>query len=76
MAANGFKFYVCYLNKLLGQHNNTYHHSMNPEPANVDYSVLTENINTNPKPPEFKVNNRVRILKYEDIFSKGYTENW
>ena len=24
----------------------------------------------------FKVNDRVRITKYKNIFSKGYTENW
>ena len=25
---------------------------------------------------KFKVNDRVRITKYKNIFSKGYTENW
>ena len=35
-----------------------------------------ENIETNPKAPKFKVNDRVRIIKYKNIFSKGYTENW
>ena len=33
-------------------------------------------IGTNPKAPKFKVNDRVRITKYKNIFSKGYTENW
>ena len=28
------------------------------------------------KATKFKVNDRVRITKYENIFSKGYTENW
>ena len=28
-----------------------------------------------PKAPKFKVNDRVRITKYNNIFSKGYTEN-
>ena len=31
---------------------------------------------TNSKVPKFKVNDKVRITKYENIFSKGYTENW
>ena len=29
-----------------------------------------------PKAPKFKVNDRVRISKYKNIFSKGLTENW
>ena len=28
------------------------------------------------EPPKFKVNDRVRITKCKNIFSKGYTENW
>ena len=43
---------------------------------NADYSASTENIESNPKAPKFKVNDRVRITKYKNIFSKGYTENW
>ena len=35
---------------------------------------MTEKIETNLKAPQFKVNDRVRNTKYEDIFSKGYTE--
>ena len=37
---------------------------------------MTEKIETNPKAPKFKVNDRVRITKYKNIFSKDYTENW
>ena len=37
--------------------------------------ALTENIDTNLKAPKFKVNDRDRITKYNNIFSKGYTEN-
>ena len=37
---------------------------------------MTEKIQTNHKAPKFKVNDRVRIIKYKNIFSKGYTENW
>ena len=43
---------------------------------NADYSVLTEKIETNQKAPKFKVNDRARIKKYNNIFSKGYTKNW
>ena len=37
---------------------------------------MTENIETNHEAPNFKVDDRVRITKYKNIFSKGYTENW
>ena len=37
---------------------------------------MTEKTQTNHKAPKFKVNDRVRIIKYKNIFSKGYTENW
>ena len=30
----------------------------------------------NPKAPKFKVNDRVRITKHKNLFSKGYTGNW
>ena len=46
------------------------------KPINADYSALTEKNETNLKAPKFKVNDRVRITKYKNIFSKGYTENW
>ena len=31
---------------------------------------------TNLEASKYKVNNRVRIIKCTNIFSKGYTENW
>ena len=76
MAANDSKSYLSYLNKLVDQCNNTYHHSIGKKPINVDYFALTEKIESNPKAPKFKVNGRVRITKYKNLFSKGYTENW
>ena len=44
-------------------------------PINTDYSALIEKNETNPEDPKFKVNDRVRITKYENIFSKSYTDN-
>ena len=57
-------------------YNKTYHHSIGNKPINAYYSALTEKIETNSKAPKFKVNDRVRITKYKNIFSKGYTKNW
>ena len=76
MTAGDSKSYLTYLNKLVDQYNNTYHHSINKKPINAYYSALTKDIETNPKAPRFEVNDRVRITKYKNIFSKEYTENW
>ena len=72
MTADDSKSYLSYFNKIVDQYNNTYHHSINKKPINADYSALTENIETNPK---FKVNDKARLSKFKNIFSKGYTKN-
>ena len=76
MAANDSKSCLPYLNKLVDQYNNTYHHSINTNAINADYSALSEKNETNHKAPKFKVNDWVRISKYKDIFRKNYTKNW
>ena len=43
MKANDSKSDLAYLNKLVDQYNNTYHHSIGKKAINVDYSALTEN---------------------------------
>ena len=37
MRTNDSKSYLPYLNKLVDQYNNTYHHSINKKPINVDH---------------------------------------
>ena len=63
MIANDSKYYVSYLNELVDQYNNTYHHSINKKPINTDYFDLTEKIETNSKAPKFRVNGRVTVTK-------------
>ena len=70
------KTYLSYLNKLVDQYNNTYHYSIYKKRIDADYSTLNKKIETNSKAPKFEVNDRVRISKYMNIFSKGYIENW
>ena len=43
---------------------------------NADYSTLNEKIEAKHKAPKSKVNDRVRITKYKNIFSKGCSKNW
>ena len=73
MTANDSKSYLSYLNKLVDQYNNIYHHSISKKPINAGYSKFTEKIETNLQAPKCKVNDRVRITKYMN--SKVYTEN-
>ena len=61
MIAYDRKYYLPYLNKLVYQYDNTYHHSLNKKSINADNSPLTV---TNPKVSKFKVNDTVIITKY------------
>ena len=74
MTANDSKSYLSYLNELADQYNNTYHHSINKNPINADYSTLTEKNEINFKTSKCKANDRVRVIKYKNIFRKGYTK--
>ena len=37
---------------------------------------MTKKIEINPKVPKSKIGEKVRITKYKNIFSNGYTKNW
>ena len=76
MTVNDSRSFLAYLNKLVDQYNNNYHYSIIKKLIDADYSGLTENIETNPKAPKFKVNDRIRITMHKNVFSKGYTQNW
>ena len=54
----------------------SYHCFIGKKSINADYSVLTDEIESSHNVPTFKVGDRIRITKYKNIFSKGYTENW
>ena len=71
MTADDGNSYLPYLNKLVDQYNNSYHHSINKKPTSTDYPALTLKKNeTNSKAPKFKVNDRVTITKYKNILVK------
>ena len=76
MAANNSKSYLPYLNKLVDPYNITYHQSINKKHINADYSAQTGKIKTNSKTSQFKVNDRLIIAKYKNIFNKGFIGNW
>ena len=56
--------------------NNTYYSSIGKNVIDSDYSALSEEIELSHKALKFKDGGRVWIMKYKNIFSKGYMENW
>ena len=70
VTTNDSKSYLSYLNRLVDQLNNTYHHSINKKPINSDYSALTEKTEMDSKARKFKASDRFIITKYKNIFSK------
>ena len=47
------------------------------KPIDVTSDSYAEwNEDSNEKDPKFKVDDRVKISKYKNIFGKGYTQNW
>ena len=64
MTANNKKYYLGYLIKLAGEYNNTYHHSIDKKPIDVDYFALIIEIKTNSKSPRFKAGDVVGDKKY------------
>ena len=44
--------------------------------VDANYSALSEKTELSHKDSKFKVDDRVSITKYKNIFIKGYTENW
>ena len=53
MRANNKKTFLGYLNKLVDEYNNTYHHSIGKKPLDADYFSFLEKIETNSKSPKF-----------------------
>ena len=73
MTAKDRKSDLSYSNNLVDQDNKTYNHSTGKKPINADCSALTENMGTNTRATKFKfkVNDRIKITNYKNIFSKG-----
>ena len=69
-----------YINKLydiVNEDNNTHHRTIKMKPVDVkDNTYIDFGKEVNDKDPKFEVGDYVRISKYKNIFSKGYTPNW
>ena len=69
--------YINKLSDIVNEYNNTYHTTIKMKPIDVkDNTYINTSEKINYKDPKFKVDDRVRISKYKNIFAKGYTPNW
>ena len=75
------------LDDVVNKYNNTVHRTIKMKPIDIagDFYVKSNRmafikdsieLHSNKKNPKFKVGDYVRISKYKNIFTKGYTPNW
>ena len=76
MTAISKSVYFDVLNDIVNKYNNAVHRTIKIKPIDVtDDSYAEYNEDSNKKNPKFKFDDYVRILKYKNIFAKGYTPN-
>ena len=69
--------YFDVLDDIVNKYNNTVHRTIRMKPTEVtddSYAEYNEDFNKKVK-NKFKIGDHVRILKYKNIFAKGYTPN-
>ena len=77
MTAISKNVYFDVVDDIVNKYNNTVHRTIKMKPIDVtDDSYAEHNEDFDKKDPKFKVGDNVRISKYKNIFSKGYTLNW
>ena len=68
--------YIDKLDDMVRKYNNMYHTSIKMKPVDVKNNTYIDfKKEVNYKDPKFKIGNHVRILKYKNIFAKGYMPN-
>ena len=68
--------YIGKLDDIVDEYNNTYHRAIKIKPVDVKDNTYTDfKKEINDKDPKFKIGDHVRISKYKNIFTEGYTLN-
>ena len=77
MTAISKNVYIDQLNDIVNEYNNAYHRTIKMKPVDVkDNTYINFKKEFNGRDPKFKVGDHIRISKYKNIFTKGYTPNW
>ena len=73
MTAISKDVYINILDDIVNEYNHTYHTTIKMKPVDVrDNTYIDFEKEVNDKNPKFKVGDHERILKYKNIFAKGY----
>ena len=76
MTTTGKNVYYDVLYDIVNKYNNTKHSTIKLKPEAVKNNKRVYIDEHNEKDSRFKLGDRVRISKFENIFAKGYTPNW
>ena len=77
MTAISKNIYFDALEDIVNKYNNTVHRAITMKSIDAMSDSYAEyNEISNKKDPKFKVDDYVRVLKYQNIIAKGYTPNW
>ena len=69
--------YIDKLDDIVDEYNIKYYRAIKMKPINVKSSTYIDfDIKNNDKDPKFRISDQVRILKYKNIFAKGYMPSW
>ena len=85
MTGIGKNVYYDVLDDIVNEHNNTKHSTIKMKPIDVknnkrvyidEHNEKDTTKSSSSERSRFKVDDRVRISKFKNIFAKGYTPNW
>ena len=76
MTAIGKNVYYDVLDDVVNKYINTKHNTIKMKPIDVKDNKRVYIDEHNEEDSRFKVDDRVRISKFKNIFAKGYTPNW
>ena len=69
--------FIYKLDDIVNKYNNTYHSTIKMKPVDVKWNTyINSSKEINDKDHKFKIDDTVRISKYQNIFTNGYTPNW
>ena len=75
MTATGKNVYYDVLDDVVNEYNNAKHNTIKMKPIDVGDNKKVYIDENNEKDSRFKIGDRVRISKFNNIFAKGYTPN-